>query len=80
MVCTELISSQAIHYKNHKTWQMFDWRPQESPFAVQLYGAEPAVMAEAARMVVDYGADIVDIKIWAVGFPKSLKRAVGLHF
>lgn len=76
LVCTELISSQAIHYKNHKTWQMFDWRPQESPFAVQLYGAEPAVMAEAARMVVDYGADIVDINMgcWV---PKVAKKGGG---
>jgi nifR3 family TIM-barrel protein len=76
LVCTELISSQAIHYKNQKTWRMFDWKADERPIAVQLYGHEPAVMAEAARVVVDYGADIVDINMgcWV---PKIVKRGGG---
>jgi tRNA-dihydrouridine synthase B len=63
LVCTELISSQAIHYKNQKTWRMFDWTEAERPFAVQLYGSEPDIMAEAARLVVEHGADIVDINM-----------------
>src|SRR5215468_2249150 len=50
LVCTELISSQAIHYKNNKTFNYFDWRKTESPFAVQLYGSDPAMMAEAAQL------------------------------
>lgn len=63
LVCTELISSKAIHYRNAKTFKMFDWWPDESPFAVQLFGGEPDVMAEAARIVVDHGANIVDINM-----------------
>jgi nifR3 family TIM-barrel protein len=42
---------------------MFDWTPDELPFAVQLFGNDPAAMALAARVVVDYGADIVDINM-----------------
>src|SRR3954470_2838366 len=56
LVCTELISSTAIHYKSNRTLQMFDWTVDERPFAVQLYGGDPAIMAEAARMVADFGA------------------------
>ncbi len=76
MVCTELISSQAIHYKNQKTWHMFDWTPDEQPFAVQLYGSDPQMMADAARLVVDEGATIVDINMgcWV---PKVVKKGGG---
>lgn len=76
LVCTELISSQAIHYKNNKTWRMFDWTESERPLAVQLYGSEPVMMAEAARLVVDQGADIVDINMgcWV---PKVVKKGGG---
>lgn len=76
LVCTELLSSTAMHYQSQKTFQMFDWRTTESPFAVQLFGGDPAVMADAARLVVDYGADIVDINMgcWV---PKVAKTGAG---
>jgi tRNA-dihydrouridine synthase B len=78
LVCTELISSAALQTKGsrEKTLQRFDWDASESPFAVQLFGSDPAVMAEAARIVVDYGADIVDINMgcWV---PKVAKKGGG---
>ncbi|MHB8625378.1 MAG: tRNA dihydrouridine synthase DusB [Aggregatilineales bacterium] len=76
LVCTELLSSTAMHYKSQKTLQMFDWSAAESPFAVQLFGGDPAVMADAARLVVDQGADIVDINMgcWV---PKVAKTGAG---
>ncbi len=76
LVCTELISSQAIHYKSKKSRNMFDWNEAERPFAVQLFGNDPTMMAEAARLVVDEGADIVDINMgcWV---PKVVKKGAG---
>lgn len=76
LTCTELLSSQAIHYKSQKTFAMFDWMPTEHPVAVQLFGSDPAMMAEAARVVADNGADIVDINMgcWV---PKVAKTGAG---
>src|SRR5258708_40239517 len=73
LVCSELISSQAIHFKSTKTLNMFDWAHEQHPFAVQLYGADPAIIVEAARIVADRGSDIIVINIggWV---PKEAKR------
>jgi tRNA-dihydrouridine synthase B len=76
LVVTELISSMAIHYKNQKTYGMFDWTESEQPSFCQLFGADPETMAEAARVVVDRGAVGVDINMgcWV---PKVAKTGAG---
>jgi nifR3 family TIM-barrel protein len=78
LVCTELISSHALQFKGSrgKTLERFDWAEWESPFAVQLFGGDPYEMAEAARIVVDHGANIVDINMgcWV---PKVAKKGGG---
>ena len=79
LVCTELISSSALQHKGsrQRTLQMFDWQPtHEHPVAVQLFGADPVEMAEAAQLVVAYGADIVDINMgcWV---PKVARGGAG---
>jgi len=74
LVCTELISSQLIEKRS--TFEYYTWDHSEHPLAVQLYGANPAQMAEAARIVVDRGAPIVDINMgcWV---PKVVKKGGG---
>ncbi len=76
LVVTELLSSHAIHYKNSKTFGMFDWNDAERPVSVQLFGGEPALMAEAAQVVEAAGADIVDLNMgcWV---PKVAKTGAG---
>lgn len=76
LVVTELISSHAIHYKNQKTFGMFDWTDEERPAFCQLFGGDPATMAEAARVVVEQGCDGVDINMgcWV---PKVAKTGAG---
>ncbi len=64
LVCSELLSSNILKYSSIKrSLHLMDWTPDEHPFAVQLFGSDPAVMAHAARIVADYGADIVDINM-----------------
>lgn len=76
LVCTELLSSEAISRRVPKSYAMFDWKPDENPFAVQLFGADTNVMADAAQMVVADGAAIVDINMgcWV---PKIAKGGAG---
>ena len=76
LVCTELISSNIVKNSRQRALQRFDWRASESPVAVQLFGVEPHIVAEAARVVVDHGADIVDINMgcWV---PKIAKKGGG---
>ena len=76
LVVTELLSSHAIHYKNAKTFGMFDWSDAERPVSVQLFGGVPELMAEAAQVVEAAGADIVDLNMgcWV---PKVAKTGAG---
>lgn len=76
LLVTELISTMAIHYRNARTLTMFDITPDQHPVAVQLFGSDPEIMAEAARFAVDQGADIVDINMgcWV---PKVCKTGGG---
>jgi nifR3 family TIM-barrel protein len=61
LVCSEMISSHGLVHKSEKTVKMLDSTPEEKPLAVQIFGAKPDIMAEAAAIVESSGADIVDI-------------------
>ena len=76
LVVTELLSSHAIHYRNAKTFGMFDWDDSERPVSVQLFGGDPDMMAEAAQIVEAAGADVVDLNMgcWV---PKVAKNGAG---
>ena len=78
LVCTELLSSHALQHKGsrERTLTLFDWTADETPCAVQLFGNDPSEMAEAARVVADHGASIVDINMgcWV---PKVAKKGGG---
>ena len=61
LVCSEMVSCAGLSHKNEKTLGYLRIAADEHPLAVQIFGGEPSVMAEAARMVEDVGADIIDI-------------------
>jgi nifR3 family TIM-barrel protein len=61
LVCSEMVSCAGLSHGNERTLGYLRIARNESPLAVQIFGSEPGVMAEAARMVEDAGADIVDI-------------------
>lgn len=61
LVCSEMVSSHGLVYQSEKTLKMLDSTPEEKPLSVQIFGAKPDIMAEAAAIVESSGADLVDI-------------------
>jgi len=66
LIMTEFTSSHGIsaalrHPKANKSLKYLYFDPEERPITAQLFGADPQVMADAARVVEDLGFDIVDI-------------------
>src|SRR5579863_7778537 len=61
MVVSEMIASWAMIRENRKTLAMAEVDGCGGVSALQLAGCEPTAMAEAARLAVDRGADMIDI-------------------
>ena len=61
LVCSEMVSCAGLEHRNERTLGYLRVARDEHPLAIQIFGSEPGVMAEAARMVAAAGADIVDI-------------------
>src|SRR6267378_5257684 len=60
-ICSEMVSCAGLQHGNERTLGYLRIASDERPLAVQIFGSEPAVMAGAAQMVEEAGADIVDI-------------------
>jgi tRNA-dihydrouridine synthase B len=63
LLMTEFTSSEGITRSVKKTLRYLYFQEDEHPITAQLFGANPAVMAEAAKMVEDLGYDAVDINL-----------------
>ena len=63
LTVTEMVSSKGILQRNKKTASLSGTHPEGRPYAVQLFGSDVNEMAEAARIVQDAGADMVDINM-----------------
>jgi tRNA-dihydrouridine synthase B len=63
LLMTEFTSSEGITRSARKTLRYLYFQEDEHPIAAQLFGANPQVMADAARMVEDLGYDAVDINL-----------------
>ncbi len=62
VLTTEFVSSEGIFRRNARTHEYLDFDEMERPVGVQLFGANPDHMAEAARQVVDWvQPDFIDL-------------------
>ncbi|MBL0731590.1 MAG: tRNA dihydrouridine synthase DusB [Desulfosarcina sp.] len=76
LVCSEMVSANGLVHKSRKTEQLLDSLSVEKPLSVQIFGSDPAIMAEAALMVEFGGADIIDIN-FGCSVKKILKTGSG---
>ncbi len=76
LMFTEFVSAMAIHYGAKKTFKKLRVEDEERPLGIQIFGADPEIMAETARLCEEAGADIVDINMgcWV---PKVCKTGSG---
>lgn len=63
LVVSEMIASRSLLGESRRTMRMLDRDGEKRPVAVQIAGREPALMAEAARINTDLGAEIIDINM-----------------
>jgi len=74
LVVSEMIASQAMVREVRGALQKAAFVPEEAPFAIQLAGCEPEVIAEAAKLNEDRGAMIIDLN-----FGCPVKKIVNGH-
>lgn len=63
MTYSEMVSAKALHFGDKKTASLMELHPNERPSAIQIFGSDPAIMAEAAQIVTQHGADLIDINM-----------------
>lgn len=63
MAVSEMVSSNSLLWGSEKTKRRADHAGETEPKSVQIMGADPHLMAEAARYNVDNGAQIIDINM-----------------
>lgn len=76
LVYTEMISAKALSYRDKKTEKMLGIHEEEKPFAVQIFGSEPDIMANIANEAVNTGACILDINMGCPA-PKIVNNGEG---
>ncbi len=63
MAVSEMVSSNSLLYGSEKTKRRANHEGEVDPISVQIVGADPKMMAQAARYNVDEGAQIIDINM-----------------
>lgn len=76
LTTSEEISATALVHGNERTSAMAGYLPEEQPIAMQIFGADPAILAEAAKILEAKGADIIDLNM-GCPVPKIVKTGAG---
>src|SRR5205085_12102667 len=76
LVVTEMVSSEGLVRGIDRTLEFAEYTEEERPVSIQIFGGDPATVADAAQIVEGMGADIVDINM-GCPVPKIAKHNAG---
>lgn len=76
LLYTEMVSAKAILYKNKNTAELLKVREEERPIAVQLFGSDPRIMSEMAKLIEPGPFDIIDVNM-GCPVPKVVNNGEG---
>lgn len=62
VLTSEFVSAEGIRHRNERTLRYVEFAESERPLGIQLFGADPERLGEAAREVIDWvGPDFIDL-------------------
>lgn len=76
LVVTEFISVEGLTRRNEMSLRMMRYAEIERPISIQIFGHDVDRMVEAAKMVEDAGADIIDVNC-GCPVPKVVRKGGG---
>src|SRR5262252_867785 len=76
LVVTEMVSSEGLVRGIDRTLEYAEFTEEERPVSIQIFGGDPQKMADAAQIVQDMGADVVDVNM-GCPVPKIAKHQAG---
>lgn len=77
LMFSEMVSAAGVHYRNEKTLAMLETVAEERPTAIQIFGSDPTICAEAAAYVEQLGsANVIDFNSGCPA-PKIVKNGEG---
>lgn len=76
LLCMEMISAKALQYKNKNTKALLSIDPGEFPVSLQLFGSDPGIISEQAKVIEELPFQILDINM-GCPVPKVVKNGEG---
>ncbi len=73
---TEMVSAKALYYQDKKTAKLLQSDPIDFPFAVQIFGSDPEIMAQIVPQALATGASLLDINMGCPA-PKIVQNGDG---
>ena len=58
---SEMISAKGIYYNDKKTADLAEFCEGERPYGIQIFGSDPEIMALAAKRMLEFKPDFIDI-------------------